>query len=48
MTALSLTFFQTCSGTIGIGSSGSVALGCFSFITTVVAFGAVILVTPVR
>ena len=44
----SLTFFQTCSGTIGIGSSGSVALGFFSFSTTVVAFGAVTVVTPLR
>ena len=46
--SFSLTFFQMCSGTIGIGSSGRVATGCFSFSTTVVAFGAVTLVTPLR
>jgi hypothetical protein len=46
--SFSLTFFQTCSGTMGIGSSGNVAIGFFSFITTVVSSGAVTLVTPVR
>ena len=46
--SLELTFFQMCSGTIGIGSRGSVALGFFSFSTTVVASGAVTEVTPLR
>ena len=35
------TSFQMCSGTIGIGSSGSTALGFFSVSTTVVSSGAV-------
>ncbi len=48
LTPFSLTFFQMCSGMIGIGSSGSTALGLLSFRTTVVALGAVILVTEVR
>ena len=46
--AFSETFFQMCSGTIGIGSSGSTALGFFSFSTTVCASGAVTVVTLLR
>ena len=46
--SFSLTSFQMCSGTIGIGSSGSTALGLESLSTTVPASGAVTLVTLLR
>ena len=47
-TAFASMSFQMCSGTIGIGSSGSTALGFDSVSTTVVSSGAVTLVTLVR
>src|SRR5436305_12048121 len=40
--------FHTCSGTMGIGSSGSTAFGLESLSTTVCASGAVTLVTELR
>ena len=47
-TAFASMSFQMCSGTIGIGSSGSTALGFDSVSTTVVSSGAVTLDTLVR
>ena len=44
----SLTFFHTCSGTIGIGSSGRTAFGFLRVRTTVFLSGAVTFVTEVR
>ena len=47
-TSSSETDSQTCSGTIGIGSSGSTALGFSRVSTTVVSSGASAAVTEVR
>ena len=46
--SFSETSFQMCSGTIGIGSSGSTAFGFFSVSTSVVASGASTDSTPLR
>ena len=48
LTSFSDTSFQMCSGTIGIGSSGSTALGFFDVSTTVVSSGASTDSTPTR